>query len=283
MDSPLKYPGGKAYLASKYAALAPPHKHRVDAYCGSMRLLLEFDPEGYSEVANDIDGTLQNFWTVLSTPELFTRFYREISLTPFSEQRWIEAFTYLDTHQEVADSNDWLISDEAAVAMAIAYFIRCRQSRCGSGDSFASISRTRTRRGLNEQVSAWLSCVDGLPEVANRLARVLITHRPALKLIDSEDGPETFFILDPPYYPDVVATKKLYRHGMTAEEHVALLTRLSSIRGRFLLCGYNNPVYETYAERFGWHRHDFACPNQMSQEDFRGTKTESVWLNYEVA
>ncbi len=82
---------------------------------------------------------------------------------------------------------------------AVWFFITCRQSLAGRMEDFAPLSRTRTRRRMNEQCSAWLTAVEGLIEVHGRLKRVVILNRPALEVIRQEDGPQTLFYLDPPY------------------------------------------------------------------------------------
>jgi len=43
--------------------------------------------------------------------------------------------------------------------------VNCRQSLAGRMDAFAPLSRRRTRRGMNEQCSAWWNAVEGLPAV----------------------------------------------------------------------------------------------------------------------
>ena len=43
--------------------------------------------------------------------------------------------------------------------------VNCRQSLTGRMDTFAPLSRRRTRRGMNEQCSAWWNAVEGLPAV----------------------------------------------------------------------------------------------------------------------
>jgi DNA adenine methylase len=181
---PLKWHGGKFYLAPKIVALMPPHVHYVEAYAGGLSVMLAKDPEGVSEVANDIDGNLTNFWRVLQGDATFARFHRILQAVPFSEVEWQDAVAF---------------KGDDPVEQAVRFFIHCRQSLAGRMDGFAPLSRTRTRRGMNEQASAWMNAVDGLPLVHGRLRRVSILNRDALEVIRGQDGPETLFYLDPPY------------------------------------------------------------------------------------
>ena len=85
---PLKWHGGKWYLAPKIVALMPPHIHYVEAYAGDLSVLLAKDPDGISEVINDINGHLSNFWRVLQDEQTFARFQRILEAVPFSEVEW---------------------------------------------------------------------------------------------------------------------------------------------------------------------------------------------------
>jgi len=88
---PLKWHGGKHYLAPKIIALMPEHTHYVEPYAGGLSVLLAKDPEGVSEVANDLNGDLTNFWRVLQQDESFGRFRRTLEAVPFSEAEWRDA------------------------------------------------------------------------------------------------------------------------------------------------------------------------------------------------
>ena len=62
-------------------------------------------------------------------------------------------------------------------------------------------------------VSGWLSAIDMLPEIAQRLIRVQIECNDFRKVINTYDTQETFFYLDPPYVPDtdIVTGKQIGR------------------------------------------------------------------------
>ena len=83
-SSPLKFHGGKHYLAKKIIELMPPHLHYVEPYAGGLSVLLAKDPEGISEVVNDLHKDLSNFWRVLQGGESFRVFQRLCEATPFS-------------------------------------------------------------------------------------------------------------------------------------------------------------------------------------------------------
>jgi DNA adenine methylase len=277
MDSPLKWPGGKGYLATRLweIARAVPHTHRVELYGGSLAFTLATDPEGYSEVVNDLNGGLVNFWRVIQDEQLFQRFECAIDAVPFSEWEWEAAGGALEEWGSLGRPSP------SAVA-AKAFFIRCRQSMAGRMDSFAPLSRNRVRRGMNEQASAWLSAVEGLPAVHARMRRVVVVGpKPALDVIRQQDGPNTLFYADPPYVHSTRTTTHEYgEREMTETQHFDLLKVLGGIKGKFMLSGYRCPMYDGDAERFGWKRHDFELPNNAASGKTKRRMVESVWCNF---
>jgi DNA adenine methylase len=200
-SNPLKWHGGKHYLARRIIDLMPPHLHYVEPFFGGGAVLIARDPDdprfflgsnssqrGVSELVNDINGRLMNFWQVVRDEERFQKFRRIVETIPLSRCEWEHAHVHQYGQDPVAD--------------AVAFFVNCRQSLAGRQDCFTPITRTRTRRQMNGNVSEWLSAVDGLPAVHARLRRVLIENRPALEIIKREDGPGTLHYIDPPYLPE---------------------------------------------------------------------------------
>ena len=100
LPSPLKWHGGKHYLAANILALAPPHLHYVEPFFGGGSVLLAKDPEGVSEVVNDLDSDLAAFWKVLAgDEETYRDFLRRAQNTPFCEGVWRwDGTTYQHDH-----------------------------------------------------------------------------------------------------------------------------------------------------------------------------------------
>jgi DNA adenine methylase len=96
VTGPLKWHGGKQYLARRIVDLMPPHLHYCEPFFGGGAVLLEKGPEGVSEVANDVNRDLTNFWRVLQGVETFERFRRFVEAVPFSEEEWRKAADVMD-------------------------------------------------------------------------------------------------------------------------------------------------------------------------------------------
>lgn len=265
-NPPLKWHGGKHYLAHRIVALMPAHKHYVEPYAGGLSVLLAKDPEGVSEVANDLSQDLSNFWRVLQSADTWQDFRRVVEAVPFSEGE------FADARRVTVFGSD--------IDRAVNFFVRCRQSLAGRMKSFTGVTKTRTRRGMNNEVSAWLAAVEGLPAVHARLKRVLILNRPALDVIRGHDTPNTLFYLDPPYLHETRVTTKDYAHEMSEQQHAELLVALTNIKGKFLLSGYPSNLYDEQARVLGWTRHDFPTANHAAGGKTKRVMTESVWTNY---
>jgi DNA adenine methylase len=268
---PLKWAGGKSYLADKIIRLFPPHLHYVEPDFGAGAVLFRKDPEGVSEVVNDLNGELTNFWDVLKTENLYTEFCRQVSRIPFSQVEWERSWAPAGDRK----------SFRGRLERAIRLFVRYRQSRQGLGKDFATLSKNRTRGGMSEQVSSWLSAIDSLPEAHARLRRVVILNDDAIKVIQREDGPNTLYYIDPPYLHETrTDTTAFGEYEMSDEDHANLLDTLGAVEGKFVLSGYPSKMYNRAAKTNGWNKHVFKVDNKASSAKKKEIKSECVWLNY---
>lgn len=274
MNAPLKWHGGKSYLAKHIVALMPPHTRYLEAYAGGLSVLLNKPSEGIAEWANDLNGELINFWRMMQVKDWFAAFKRIVESTPLSEDAFRDAKSYLEQQQGEQ-------AEYAPVLRAAMFFIQMRQSRQGLGKDYCTPTR-RTRRGMNENVSAWLTAVDGLPEIHARLRRVEIWNRPAVEAIQKLDGPDFFTYLDPPYlHTTRNSTGEYGQFEMTEADHRRLLEYLAWMKGRFMLSGYRSELYDEFAVKYRWRRVDFDLPNNASSAATKERKTECLWMNYE--
>jgi DNA adenine methylase len=276
-SKPIKWHGGKHYLAPKIVALMPPHLHYVEPFFGGGAVLFERDPDdarlfvgdvahlrGVSEVVNDINDRLINFWRVLQDAERFQQFRRTVEAIPLARGEWQKAHDHEYGQDPVAD--------------AVAFFVDARQSRSGLMQGYTPLTRNRTRRQMNGNVSEWLRAVEGLPAIHARLRRVVIENLPALELIKREDTPRTCFYCDPPYLHSTRTATDAYRYEMSQADHQALLAVLLRCEGKVMLSGYPSELYDRTLG--GWKRHTFDMPNHAAGGDAKNRETEVLWCNF---
>jgi DNA adenine methylase len=270
-------------MAKHILRLMPPHLHYVEAYFGGGQVLFARDPadprlwwpgltsdgrraDGVSEVANDLHGDLMNFYATLKDPGTFEQLRRRLELTLHSEAEWEAARDLLAGH------------GAGPVERAAALFTCCRQSLSARMKNFAPTVRTRLRGGRNDGVNAWWNAIEGLEAVHLRLRDVKILNRPALDVIRAEDTPATLHYLDPPYLPETRTAPKVYDFEMSWDDHRELLDVLRAVKGRVMLSGYANELYDTALA--GWSRHTFELPNNAAGGRSKRRMIECLWCNW---
>jgi DNA adenine methylase len=284
LTPPLKWHGGKHYLADWIIGLMPRHLHYVEPFFGGGQVLFARAPadsrlwwphpdsdgrpvRGVSEVVNDLDERLMNFYRVLRDPELFARLRQRLELTLFSEAEWRTARDLVEV--EGADP----------VERAAALFIWVRQSRQALRKDFVTPVRGRLRGGRQDHVNAWWSAVDGLQAVHERFKDVLVLCRPALDVIEQQDSSGTLFYLDPPYVHATRTARKAYREfEMTEADHRKLLDLLLTVEGKVMLSGYSSELYGRALA--GWTQHTFKAKNHAAGGDSKREMTEVLWCNF---
>lgn len=274
MRTPIHWYGGKGHMTAKIVPLLPPHRIYVEPFGGGASILLAKPPSPV-EVYNDIDSGLVNFFRVLRDPEKFARFYRLASLTPVSREEYkFCCATWRDCEDEVERAYRW--------------FVVARQSISGKHGAGWGFTVTASSRGMAGSTSRWLSCLENLPQVAERLLRVQIEHDDFRAVLERYDSPETLFYCDPPY---VLSARRgsVYQHEMSDEDHRDLVQRLLSLQGQVVLSGYEHPLYQPLTEA-GWEVHRFptSChaAARIRTSPLRGKgaatahapRTEVVWV-----
>jgi DNA adenine methylase len=274
--------GGKHYLAERIIDLFPRHLHYCEPFAGGLAVLLARDPDderfwvppvpkvstkGVSEVVNDINGRLTNFWRVLQDPDRFERFRRIVETIPMSRAEWDKAHAHRYGSDPVAD--------------AVAFFVDCRQSRAGEMKGFTPITRTRTRHRMNGNVSEWIDVIECFTDVHAMLRRVLVESMDAIALIEREDTPNTLFYIDPPYVPETRASPDAYDHEMTVDDHRRLLAVLRECKGKVILSGYPSELYDDRLA--GWDRREVSLPNNAAGGVEKRRMIEVLWANFKMS
>ena len=119
---------------------------------------------------------------------------------------------------------------------------------------------------------------------------VQIEHDSWQDILERYDTEDTFFYLDPPYVKGSRRPGSEYVHEMDDDEHILLIEKIQSLKGKVLLSGYNNDIYW----HLPWHKteHEVMC-NVVGKTRTSGlkgegglknqTRTECLWRNYPVS
>jgi DNA adenine methylase len=258
LRSPLKWHGGKSYLARRIVALFPPHRAYVEPFLGGGSILLN-KPEVGREIVGDLDAGLVNFWQMLRDHHGDMAFW--LKDMPYGRETWAH-YTRSDPE------NPW-----TELGYALAFLVRNRFSRGGLGKDFAWSDRLRG--GQPGDVNAWDTIRAELPAIAERVRDVEFHCCDALRLIRRNDAPDALIYCDPPYLHETRTARKAYDHEMTTDQHRELLAVLVDCKGKVFLSGYRNPLYD--GALAGWTRHEFDLPNHSGQGKSKQRRIECLW------
>jgi DNA adenine methylase len=263
----LPIPGGKWYLSHYLLKMIPPHEVYVEVFGGGAVLLLR-KPPSPAEVYNDIDGDLVNLFRMVRDEEKFRQFNELVYWTLYSREEFNLAREKLKKREELSD-----------VERAYYFFLTIQQSFGGKGAPWGY--RVKSLKNL---AKTWFNRKKILGAIHQRLANVQIEHDDFRNIIRRYDTPETFFYLDPPYYPGTYSTHTL-KSSLSEKDYEDLFNLLLGIKGKALLSGYYHPAYKVL-EDAGWKRIDIKRKITLLNTNKTGgwmpNKVESLWFNYEL-
>jgi site-specific DNA-adenine methylase len=232
----------------------------VEPFGGMASVLLNKPPTDV-EVYNDLDLRVWNLFGVLKNHG--EEFRRRLTFTLYHEHEF---------NRSPAES------EGEGVAAAVELYVRYRQSFGGMGESF-SYTKFRSRRGMSDVVSGWLSSIEeNLPLVIARLQEVqYVFRKDAPFVIEKYDSNRSFFYLDPPYVPGTRVAGG-YDHELTEADHRHLLDVIRQCRGHVMLSGYSSSLYDTALA--SWHRVTKQVKSNAAGGKEKKEKEEIVWMNY---
>lgn len=259
----IRYHGGKFRLASWVLEHFPPHKCYVEPFGGAAGVLIQ-KPRSYAEVYNDLDGDIVNLFRVLQGEHSSQRLIELLTLTPYSRAEF-----------ELA----WLPTDDN-IERARRIIIRA-QMGFGSAGASKDITgfRIDTARAYGTAQHLWQRYPEHLTTICQRLAGVLVEHRPATEVMLAHDAADTLHYVDPPYMHDTrvrgAQKGRYYRHELSDREHAELLATLKTLRGMAVVSGYPSNLYEY--ELANWTMNTTSA--RISAGRGGSTRQECLWIN----
>lgn len=273
---PVKWHGGKHYLARRIIEQFPAHHTYVEPFGGAASVLLNKERSPV-EVYNDLDERVTRLFRVLR--EHGEELHRRLRLTPYSEIEFACAADNPIGEREFV--RQLLEPKPDEIELARRDFVRWRLSLGGRGQSF-SYTCHRVRRGMADVVSGYLSAIDEeLPRIIERLRSVQIVCRDAVDVIETWDSADTLIYCDPPYVASTRASPSVYAREMSEEDHRDLAAALRACKGQVILSGYPSALYDAlYGD---WQQVRFDMPNNAAGGSRKARKEEVLWLNFETA
>lgn len=257
LRTPISYYGGKQMMLPHILPKIPQHKVYVEPFFGGGAVFWA-KPRSKAEIINDVNDRLITFYQVLKYD--FDKLQMIIDDTFHS--RHIYQMTKEIYKGDILDPirMGWAVWVQANMSFS---------SNLGGGfayDRNAKCSLTHFNKKTRFTV-----------DYQERLKNVTIESNDILKVIKAYDSPDAFFYLDPPY----VSSDQGHYKGYTTEDFKALLIACSSMKGKFLLSSYPEPVLLDFIRDMGWniekHEKKVSVTGKRSTEK---TKIECLTWNY---
>ena len=267
MKSLIKYFGGKGGMYKEILSYFPEEAFLntyIEAFGGGASILFQKKPSPV-EIYNDLNQNVYSVFKTLSDSKLFSEFKRQCDLSYYSAQLRREY------------KKDLLKTDLPIVERAYKFFYVNRSSVNGIGGFACTVQHVR--RNMSKSVSDFLSSVDGLEKVHQRLSHLIVENRDAVELLYKYDRENIFFYLDPPYHHSTRGDTR-YDTDMTDKQHGDLIDCLIGMKkAKILLSGYDCIDYKKLCKN-GWKQVDFEVKTQTGTRKSK-TKVETLWFNYE--
>lgn len=262
MKGPLCWFGGKGTMWNNIISEFPLSFHMyIEPFAGGLSVFFHKEPSPV-EIINDLDGNVYALYKVIQDKELFKELKHKCDLSVFS--------------RELKDEYKQILKTELSMVDRAYYFWYVnRTSRNGIGGFKVS---TIIRRKMSKSTSDFLSAIERLEDIHQRLSSAIIEHYDALELINKyKEYSDTFFYLDPPYSHET-RTSTRYNVDFSPEQQKKLVDVLLTTKSKVLLSGYANIEYERL-EQAGWNRKEFKVATVDGAQNSK-EKIECLWFNY---
>jgi len=268
--SPINWFGGKYYMANDIIRLFPKHKVYVEVFGGAGHILFKKEPSEI-EVYNDIDSGLYLFFKILRDENKANILKQKLDLTPYSREEFYHCRdTWKNEKDEIEKVRKWYVATMQSFS---------------TNFSTWSHSKNKSRRGMSQAVSQWLGKIENdLPKAVERLKTVQIENMDYKDLIKKYDGKDTLFYLDPPYIHKTRQMTYQYTHEMTDQQHEEMINILLHIKGKAILSGYDNEIYNKLLDN-GWRKMFLGEYDKRSEKainESRNKGKEFIWINYDI-
>lgn len=263
MNSPIRYYGSKGGFYNKIIEHFPTTEYDtyIEPYGGTYIVGLMSNPAKI-EIYNDLEQNVYSLYKVISDKDLFEEFKRRCDLVLYCEQLRKECKENL-TNENIS-----------IVDRAFNFFYVNRTSHNGIG-GFSMNSHIR--RGMSKAVSDFLSCIDRLPELHDRLSRVMVTNMDGVKLIEKYNKPNVFLYCDPPYEQST-RTGARYKVDMNREGHLNFIDAVINSKSKILISGYDCELYDKLTDN-GFSKVKFEVKT-IDGNFKKKIKIETLWKNY---
>lgn len=259
--SPLKYFGGKFYLAKTIISLIPEdHKNYVEPFAGGANVLLQ-KPRSKVEVYNDLDSNVVNFFKVLKDNP--GKLVKAADKLPYSR------LLFNEFKQDYHD-----LDDKFQKALYFYYI-----NRCSFSGGQTDITHNGWSGGNHDRPKIYHNKLKTFKAISDRLKGVYIENSPFEHILSKYDDSKTVFYIDPPY----IDRGHRYYGNFQESDHRKLADILNSCRGRVILSYYDAPlVSELYKEWNELRLESYAYSQKIEKKQSFDKREELLLMNFDL-
>jgi len=263
INTPFGYFGSKNKIALQLCSDLPPHTCWVEAFCGSAALTLRKKP-AQIEVINDIDNEIFNFFEQLrkNTAALI----EVVKLTPYAEQELVASRIPQEGLSDLERARRFLVQS----MMSINGVFGEERGGFSYSDSFS-------RNGQDARVSRWNNMPKRLEQVVERLKKVRVENKDAMRLMKRYlSRPNTLMYLDPPYLGE--RTIGYNQEANDLEFHTNMLKMVNKAHCMIFISAYEHPLYDELLTDGWWCKRIIETTTKGSDGKAHA-RQEVVWMN----
>ena len=267
LNAPVKYFGGKGTMWGKISSFFPEkgtYTTYIEPFSGAYSVGLKACADVPNEIYNDLEPNVYSLYKTLTDEDLYNEFKLRCDLTFYSEDLRREY------KKKLEEDKDLPLIDRAYM-----YFYLNRINRNGIGGM--SINRM-PRRGMAKCTSDFLSAIERLPELHERLKKVNVLNKDGIELIKEHDNDQTLIYCDPPYDWST-RTSTRYKVDMNGEMQNKFLDTVINSKSKILISGYDCERYKILEEN-GFEKINFNVVVYSGNNNESKEKTETLWKNY---
>jgi DNA adenine methylase len=262
--SPVRWMGGKHHLAQKIIASFPPltsYDIYVEPFGGAAHVLLAKPPYRHTEIHNDMNDNLVNFW--LCMRDHLEEMQQRLETLPYARS------LYYSYHRSLFDGTP-LDAIERAVRW---YYVLSSSFR-------AEVSVTPNgwnSSGLRCEARASKNAVQLFSEAMKRLRHVHFDNRDFEGVIKQYESLRTLIYCDPPY----LDAEHYYQGSFNLEDHKRLATLLNNTPSKVALSYYPHPLLDELYPENRWRRIMWKTPKHSQRtKETHDIATEMLLCNY---
>lgn len=267
----ISYLGSKFTICDEVIKYFPKHNIYVEPFGGAANVLIH-KPISRFEIYNDIYSDVVNLFCVLRNADLSRKLFKGLKRTPYAEDEYNLA--YERTDDQVENARRLVIRSTMSFHPSGIFRKNC----------FACIPAKDLRNNSVRNLKL-LKLPKKVGELHQRFKKVIITNKPAMRLITSKhlNRADALFYLDPPYVTKVSKASDLYENNYTENDHIALLKQANNLQAMVAISGYDNDIYSDLLTK--WQKVEINMPYRFDTSGKRGEnlqnkKTiECLWLN----